>query len=164
MCCENIFLSIFIASYIQHKPKIIEGEIRAKQLFEYLEHLNLRKCVWLCEDATGINSRIQYDPITNQLIGLALPINSITGMPVSFSYVFKSLEAAQMFINKPKSSLVYVVLAQPIMQNVPPFVLQIFGTDNKFTSVNVVNRWKHTTQELEKYEFWNFSFYFFFFI
>lgn len=145
-------------SYIQHRPKIIEGEIRAKQLFEYLDNLNIKKCIWLCEDATGINIRIQYDPTTNQLIGLVLPINTDTGMPIPFSYVFKSVEAAQMFIKKSKSSLVYVVLAQPLMPHIPPFVLQIFGTDNKFTSVNVVNRWKYTTQELKKYVLQSFYF------
>lgn len=49
------------------------------------------------------------------------------------------------------SSLVYVIMAQPIKPKSPPFVLQMFGTDNKFTTQNVLDRWKHTLQELQKY-------------
>lgn len=113
--------------------------------------MNLEKVVWLCEDATGINVKVEYDSTTNQLIGLVLPTDDKTGMPVSFTFQAKSVERIQSYVKAPKSSLVYVVLAQPIMPRVPPFILQIFGTDNKFTSEQVLKRWDHTVQELTKY-------------
>lgn len=48
-----------------------------------------------------------------------------------------------------KSSLVYVVTAQPL-NCVPPFILQVYGTNNKFTAQNVHLRWQHTINELER--------------
>lgn len=42
-------------------------------------------------------------------------------------------------------------MAQPLKENIPPFILQIFGTDNKFTGKNVTKRWKYIRKELEKY-------------
>lgn len=106
--------------------------------------------MWLCEDATGINVKVEYDPITNQLVGLVLPINLKTGLPESFTFIAKSAEDIQRMITSPKSTHVYVVLAQPLKEHVPPFVLQIFGTDNRFKGQNVVQRWDHTIDELKK--------------
>lgn len=77
----------------QSKPTFIEGEIRCKALLDYLEEHQLEKCVWLCEDATGINAKVEYHPSTNQLVGLALPLDPKTGMPVPFTYLANSLGA-----------------------------------------------------------------------
>lgn len=50
------------------------------------------------------------------------------------------------------STLVYLVLAQPIMnKKVPPFILQVFGTDNIFQTQDVIFRWQHTRDELARY-------------
>lgn len=141
----------FLVSYIsQHKPRIIEGELRCKQLGEYLDHLKLSKHVWLCEDASGINAKAEFDPKTNQLVGLVLPLHSDSGMPKTFTYMAKNAEDIHKYLQKPKSTLVYTLLAQPIKERAPPFILQIFGTDNKFRTVDVINRWKSTVEELEK--------------
>lgn len=40
-------------------------------------------------------------------------------------------------------------MAQPLA-NVPPFCLTIFGSDNKYDSMDVENRWKYTVAELAK--------------
>lgn len=80
----------------------------------------------LCEDGTGINVKIEYDPISNQLVGVVLPFNSKTGLPESFTFVANSAEDMQRIIKFPKSTHVYVVLAQPLKDHAPPFVLQIF--------------------------------------
>lgn len=113
--------------------------------------MKLEKIVWLCEDATGINTKIEYDSTTNQLVGLVLPTDIKTGMPVSHTYLARSVEEIQNNIKKPQSTLVYVVLAQPIMPKVPPYILQVFGTDNTFTSEHVLKRWDHTLSELKRY-------------
>lgn len=132
------------------KQRIIEGELRSKELKEYLERLRLKKCVWLCEDASGINSSIQFDSATNQMVGLVLPLHEGTGMPIPFTFLAKNSEEIMKNIQKPTSTLVYLILAQPLMEKAPPFVLQIFGTKNTFTAVNVIERWEHTKAALKK--------------
>lgn len=144
-------LSFFSVKYInKRKQKIIEGELRCQELSTYLEELNSKKCVWLCEDETGIDVKIEYDAISNQLVGVVLPLNSKTELPESFTFVADSAEDIQRIVKFSKSTLVYVVLAQPLKNHAPPFVLQIFGTDNKFKSQNVVQRWDYTIAELKK--------------
>lgn len=41
-------------------------------------------------------------------------------------------------------------MAQPLIEHAPPFVLQVFGTDNKFKSQDVLLRWKETVEELKR--------------
>lgn len=107
--------------------------------------------VWLSEDGSGIVQKVVYDTASNQLIGLNLPINEITGMPILSAFAAVSLAAIEAHMVKTKSSLVYIVMAQPVKVKSPPFVLTVFGTDNKFTFVDVLNRWKYTIEELKRY-------------
>lgn len=130
---------------------MIEGQLRVEGLVEYLERLNLPKKVWICEDATGINATIDYDPTSNQLVGRVLPLDAKTGMPISFSFLARSEEEMRKNSSGATSSLVYVVLALPLMPKVPPYILQVYGTDNKFSSKDIKHRWKYTVRELEKY-------------
>lgn len=121
-----------------------------EKIAKYLDGLNFEKRVWLCEDGTGLIVKIEFDSATNQLIGIVLPINEWNGMPEPFVYMATSAEDIKKHSKKPLSKYLYVVLAQPLHPNVPPFVLQIFGTDNKFESKDVVHRWEYTIQELQK--------------
>lgn len=108
--------------------------------------------MFLSEDASGIVTKVQFDPKSNQLIGLVLPLDSKTGMPVKFNFTTESAaEIQKMIENESKSTLLYAILAQPLIEHAPPFVLQIFGTDNRFKTTDVVNRWKFTSQELKRY-------------
>lgn len=129
---------------------MIEGELRCAELLEYLEKLNLPKCVWLSEDGTGINSKIEYDKLSDQIVGLVLPTNKTTGMPETLSFLANSFEDIEAHCKKKMSTLLYAVLAQPLQPGIPPFVLTIFGTDNTFETVDVVRRWAYITEELEK--------------
>lgn len=143
---------ITVSTYLsKNKRKLIEGELRCGELSEYLDNLNTKKYVWLSEDGSGINASMKFDPVTNQIIGPVLPINQISGIPESFTFNAKTAAEMLTISKEPVSTIVYIVLAQPLVENAPPFVLQIFGTDNKFKSINVVNRWSHTITELEKY-------------
>lgn len=134
----------------EHKSRVVEGEIRAKELAEYLTKMSCTKHVWISEDATVITSKVTYDPSTNQLVGLVLPTDTITGCPKAFTYIASNAESIKQHLMKAKSSVVYVVMAQPLDEKVPPFVLQMFGSDNKFQTTDVLKRWKHTSIELEK--------------
>lgn len=135
------------------RRRIIEGELRAAQLKEYCEALKVTKDVWISEDGSGIVSNVHYDSVSNQLVGFVLPKGSNTGSPIPFS--FGAEDAAQIMKHmydsgSRKSSLVYLVMAQPLAENVAPFILQIFGTDNRFPKEEVVTRWNFTRSELAK--------------
>lgn len=137
-------------TYISNnKQSIVEGQLRAKELSDYLKKVNAPQKVWLSEDGSGIISKVSYDTSSNQMVGLVLPTNEETGMPIPFTYVPESVGEIEEHLQRPKSTTVYVVMAQALKENVPPFVLQIFGTD-EFTSENVMKRWAHTKIELAK--------------
>lgn len=142
---------IFLVSYInQNKTTIIEGELRIKELNHYLECLKLEKLVWLCEDGSSIVSKVDFDPKTNQMVGLVLPFNSSTGMPITFTYLAENEDEIYKNMRSRMSSHVYLVMAQPMMIGVPPFIIQLFGTDNTFKTQNVLLRWKFIKAELER--------------
>lgn len=128
--------------------RIIEGELRCRELAQYLEKVGAEKNVWLSEDATTIVPRVNYDAATDQIIGLVLPVDKNTGCPITLSYKATSVVEIIEHLKKDKAKMVYLVMVQPIDENLPPFVLQIFGLDNTFTAKNVINRWKTTTSEL----------------
>lgn len=134
----------------KNKSRIVEGELRAKELAMYLEKLGLPKIVWLSEDATSIEGKIQYDPHTNQMLGLVQPIDPCTGMPKTNAYMARNLNEIQQNMKGVKSMYAYVVMAQPLTKNAPPFPLQLFGSDNTFTTQNVLLRWKYTIEQLKR--------------
>lgn len=136
-------------SYIHNrKQKIVEGELRCAQLLAYLDEIKAPRKVWLSEDASGIVAQVTYDPATNQLIGLVLPKDK-NGMPMTFNFVPNSVsDINDQMTKNARSTLVYIVLAQPMKDNVSPFILQIYGEDNKFKSNDVLQRWNHTRDQL----------------
>lgn len=131
----------------------MEGQIRAKELCDYLTKFNLPKTVWLSEDASGIIPKIEYDSPSSQLVGLVLPVDKTTGIPISNTYVVRSEAEIKDHVSNVsvnKASLAYIIVAQAINENAPPFILSIFGTDNKFNTVQVLNRWKFAKAELAR--------------
>lgn len=110
------------------------------ELNDFLDKLGLPKSIWVREDGSGIVTKIQHDPNSNQLVGIVFPFNSKTGIPMAFKHLATSAEEVQTLLEYEKSTHVYLVLAQSILEGVPPFILQIFGTNNKFTSENVLKR------------------------
>lgn len=151
ICFLHVILHLSALYLQQNKQKITEGELRCHDLKVYLEKIKAPKYVWLSEDGSGIVKRCVYDVKSNKLVGLNLPLDVTTGMPITSKFMANSLREIEKHMQNPLSYLVYVVMAQPVMQKAPPFVLQIFGTDNKFFSADVNNRWIHTRNELEKY-------------
>lgn len=115
-----------------------------------MDVLNLPKIVWLSEDASGIVSNIEFDPQTNQMVGIVLPFDQSNGMPIPFTYLARNAAEIELNMQRTKSVSVYVIMAQPIMEGIPPFVLQLFGTDNRFKTQHVLLRWQHTLDELKR--------------
>lgn len=143
---------MFAVNYIhKRKQRINEGEIRAKELSDYLESLKIPKKVFLSEDASGIVPKVSYDKPTDQLIGLVLPTDEKTGLPKPYTFCPKSADEINHLIeSNPLSTLVYMVLAQPICSNAPPFILLVYGTDNTFKTRDVMARWNHTKDVLSR--------------
>lgn len=143
-----LFLTV---NYINNeKQTIIEGELRCEQLAQYLEKMNAPKVVWISEDGTGIVKKVSYHNSSGQLVGLVLPLNLTSGMPIPHSFVPQTANDIALQMKKTQSTSAYVVMAQSIKEGVPPFVLQIFGTNNTFTTENMFQRWSFTKTELSK--------------
>lgn len=124
--------------------------MRCEELKTFLRKIGAPNEVWLSEDASGIVRRPVYDVNSNKLVGINLPINELTGMPITTSYVARTLSDMANHLKNPLSSLVYIVMAQPVKAKCPPFVLMLYGTDNKFKTTNVLDRWTYTIRELKK--------------
>lgn len=71
-------------------------------------------------------------------------------MPKMFSFEANSSEDIEKYLKLPQSTLVYIIVAQPLKIGAAPFILQIFGTANKFDTSDVLKRWAYTKTELNK--------------
>lgn len=141
----------FSAKRIQKdKQRIIEGELRCEELNAYLDEIKSPKYVFLSEDGSGLVKKVTYDTHSNQLVGLVLPFDASNGMPKKFSFEAKSAEDIENYLKLAQSTLVYIIVAQPLKLGAAPFILQIFGTDNKFVASDVLKRWAFTKMELNK--------------
>lgn len=65
-----------------------------------------------------------------------------------FSFLAKDFETINQYIQLPKSKNAYVVMAQALDEKVPPFILQMYGTNGSFTAKDVINRWEYTKLQL----------------
>lgn len=130
-------LNRFISS---RRDIVVEGEYRFKQLKQFVLEKDLPLCVWVSEDATRLTSKIEYDPISNKIICFVLPFDN--GLANVNAYLATSASAiAEFFQNNEKANYAYVIMAKPLQDKSPAFCLSIFGTNNKFSSKDVINRW-----------------------
>lgn len=67
-----------------------------------------------------------------------------------FSFEATDAQTIKSLIAQPKSKSVYVILAQALNEKIPPFILQIFGSNSTWKACDVVQRWHYTKQELRK--------------
>lgn len=130
---------------------ITEAILRCDELQVYLEERKLPLVVSLAEDATRIMDRVQYCAVTNQLIGFLPSIHNDTGMPIPFSHSARNGDdILKYFTNEHSiSTFLNVVMAQPI-GNAPSFCLLVFGSNNVYTTNDVINRWNYITVQLKK--------------
>ncbi len=140
-----------VQSTVQSKYKHIhEGSFRFNDLADYLTAHNLPRLVTISEDATRIMKRIEYNPATNSCVGFTLVTNSKgffeTNMFEASS--FERIEA--MFKTHTIANYAYMVMAQPLQEGTPSFCISCFGTDNRFTANDVLNRWDYVAHELAK--------------
>lgn len=138
--------------YIQASNcRVHEGVLRSEELLVHLSSRNLPLVVSISEDATRITGQVQYDSVTNQLVGFALPINKTNGMPIPLSFPARnSGEILSHFTGKNEvANFLNIIMAQPLA-DVPPFCLMVYGSDNKYNAQDVINRWNHIIAELKR--------------
>lgn len=146
------YVYVISARWISDSKKcILEGELRCTELRSHLSERKAGNDIWLCEDGSGIVSKIQYDPKSDQLIGMVLPLDENNGCPKRYEYTARDEEEIKKFMQNTRSTLVYIIMAVPLKEGVPPFILQMFGTDNRFTATDVIKRWNHTIESLKRY-------------
>ncbi|KAE8739775.1 hypothetical protein FOCC_FOCC014722 [Frankliniella occidentalis] len=123
-----------------HKSIPVEGEIRLAELSQYLTDNNYPRTVILAEDATRIVNRVQYDSKTNQIVGF-VPALLENGLPAVKSFPATSASVIKGYFEGNKvSSNAYVMMAQPLAEKAGAFCLGLFGSDNKFSAVDVGRR------------------------
>lgn len=135
----------------QSHEYISEGVLRHNELYSYLTERKLPLIVSISEDATRVVGRPQYCRKSNKIIGFTLPINQSTGLPIPSSFPANNFgQICKHFIQHNSiSAYVNIVVAQPLC-NAPPFCLLIYGSDNKFSSLEVLNRWRTITTQLKE--------------
>lgn len=141
-CSDNFPLpsTVTVKRMTYSKKTFREGSLRVDELKDFLRLHDLPMEVVLCEDATRVTGKIQYHPGTNQIIGFTLPLDS-NGLPkVSNFPATSAAKIADYFSNCPTSNNAYCILAVPLREGAPVFCLCMFGTDNKFNSVEVHKR------------------------
>lgn len=76
---------ILVRCIDEQKDRVVEGELRCKELAKFLDDHGAKKAVWMAEDGTATIEKISYDPKTNQLVGIVLPLNG-AGCPIPFRW------------------------------------------------------------------------------
>lgn len=120
------------------RERVIEGQLRIKELSSYLEKIGTEKTVWISEDATAIVPKVNYDVVSDSIVGLVLPIDEQTGCPIPLSHRASTTDEIVANMRKAKASYVYLVMAQPLDERFPPFVLF-----NSESDINVVQESNH---------------------
>lgn len=108
-------------------------------------HLSEFGCndIWLAEDATAIVSRIEYKPDNNQIIGYVPPLIEGIGLPKVNAFPATTISVVKGYVDSNinnKSKSVYAIVAIPLSDNGSPYVLCIYGTNNKFSYMTVLER------------------------
>lgn len=150
---SHAFPSINSVNRYIHKTsrRVTEGVLRCNELLLYIQDRNLPLAVALAEDSTNIENYIQYDPQNNICVGFALPIDGFTGMPIPLTFRARSAEEiVGHFLDTPTASVVTTVMAKPIADNVAPFCILVFGSDNTNTAIEISKRWNYIIGKLKE--------------
>lgn len=137
--------------YITQKhDRVIEGQLRIKELSDYLDQRKLPRIVALSEDATRINGIPQYDSKSNEVLGFVLPLGS-NGMPVPHSFPARNFREIYTYFHErtPCAHFVNVIMAQP-MADVPAICILLFCSNSQYKAEDVAHRWEFISKELKK--------------
>ena len=120
-----------------------EGEYRFDDLVAHLESYGADKVVAIAEDATRVIGRADYDYETDRVVGFVLPCND-AGLPLSDTFLATSFGAIEkMFATNELAKYAYAYVAQPVSLNAPAFCIACIGSNNRFKTDDVLQRWKY---------------------
>lgn len=144
--------STLSSNFNQNREKIREGQFRFDSMQTYLTTANVRY-VFASEDCTGVVQKVSYDRDSNSFIGLCPPLQK-DGFPRVSAFNISSFTELEDALQTQKiSSLVNAHMIQPITpahQSLSPFLLSAYGTDNKFDSYDLIERWLKMFDETSK--------------
>ena len=127
---------------------IREGQFRLDELLQHLKKHKAPYVVTIAEDATRIVKNVEYDALSNTCVGFVLP-NGKNGIPILNSFIVTSFDDIEnYFATNTMAKYAYVYMVQPLKDGIPPFCLACIGSDNKFTAIDVLQRWKFINGEL----------------
>jgi hypothetical protein len=126
----------------EEERNMIEGEYRFDILWRQLSSTDT-KIAFCSEDCTAVIPRVVYDATSNSFVGFSLTLDQ--GLPIRGQYRTESLaELERWFSNIDKSALLNLHIIQPITrvgQSSRPIILSAYGTNNKYTSLDIIRRW-----------------------
>lgn len=118
---------------------VLEGTLNVIGLKQFLILNNLPLTVCICEDATAILGRREYDSGTNSVMGFSLPMEPNRLRNANLAKVKTAEDIIHLFETLPRASFVVVVMAQPLA-DVPGLRICSFASDNRFTTEDVKAR------------------------
>lgn len=135
--------------YVAQTSVYVEGSYNIDDLEAYIQKYQLVGIPFVhSEDATRCKKGIQYDKKRNQCVGFSMQYNN--GIPIIDSYPCTNPTVVQSYFdNCSKSSYLQAWLLKPLKSNVPPFLFQFFGFDNRFTSNDAQSRHEYGKQLLQ---------------
>lgn len=122
--------------------KILEGQFRFDSMQDYLRPMSVQY-VFAAEDCTRIVKKVSYDRQSNSFVGFCPSIQN-DGFPRSSLDIQSFYDLENKFATEPMSSSLNIHAIQPIkppFSQASPFLLSAYGTDNKFETSHVINRW-----------------------
>jgi hypothetical protein len=125
------------------KYQFIEGEFQYSRFLELVHPLGC-KYAFCGEDSTAVIPKVNYDSRSNSFIGFTLPLKN--GFPCSQFYSTNSLDKLGSWHNEvDKSSLLNIHVIQALTPSnqltLSPFLLSAYGTNNRYTADDILNRW-----------------------
>ncbi|CAF3671588.1 unnamed protein product [Rotaria socialis] len=142
--CGDIVLEIMQAQHISSVDCLLD----VSNIFIFLEldsnELLPFKKTFCAEDSTVTVSKVTYDTQTNTFIDFSLPLGQ-HGLPIIKSYSTDSFTCLEnWYSNKPMAKSQVAHLIQPLsysLENISPYLLAKYGTNNKFKAPYVISRW-----------------------
>ena len=142
--------STTIRNFISENRTMKESKLDLDGLLNFLNSNDSTFDVFVSEDQTRVTSKIRYDSNTKCLVGFVGPYNK-NGLPDTDVFKVVSAVAIQnCFKIYKKANYVNVIMVQPMSAKSEPFCIGLYGTDNKFSYVEVCNRWRFIEAELGK--------------
>jgi len=125
------------------KYQFIEGEFQFSRFLELVQPLSC-KYAFCGEDSTAVIPKVSYDASSNSFVGFTLPLKN--GFPNCQFYSTSSLDELESWHNEvDKSSLLNIHVIQALTSSnqhtLSPFLLSAYGTNNRYTADDILNRW-----------------------